>query len=150
MARRPATHDLITSKKAPKPVGPYAHAVRVQNPGAMLFVSGQLPIEVPSGQVFKGDVGRQAQIALTHVRNIVADAGFSMDEVVKVTIYLTDMDKYDAVNQAYQKMFVGMNMPSRSVVQVAALPKGVDVEVEALAMKQAKSADELFTDADFR
>lgn len=149
MARRNAVHDMITSRKAPKPLGPYSHAVRVQHPGEMLFVSGQIPIEVPSGNVFKGDIKRQAEIALTHVKSIVLDAKFTMDEVVKCTIYMTDLGHFDAVNTVYQKMFVGQTLPARAAVQVAALPKGVDIEVDAIAVKKGTSPDDMFRDEDF-
>ncbi|MBI5509702.1 MAG: deaminase [Deltaproteobacteria bacterium] len=150
MARRPPVHEMITSKKAPKPVGPYSHAIRVKQPGEMLFVSGQIPIEVPSGNVFTGDIKRQAEIALTHVKSIVMDAGFSVDEVVKCSIFLTDLKNFEAVNEVYQRMFVGQMLPARAVVQVSGLPKGVGVEVEAIAIKKAAAADELFKDEDFR
>src|SRR5262245_41893391 len=125
MARRPPVHDMVNSKKAPRPVGPYTHAIRVMTPGAMLFVSGQIPIEVPSGNVFRGDIKKQAELALMHVKNIVMDAGFTVDEIVKATIYLTDLKNYDAVNTVYQNMFVGQTLPARAVVQVSALPKEV-------------------------
>ena len=150
MARRPGIHEMISSKKAPKPVGPYSHAIRVKNPGEMLFVSGQIPIEVPSGDVFKGDVKRQAELALSHLKNIILDAKFTMDEVVKCTIYLTDLKHFEAVNEVYQRMFVGQTLPARAVVQVAALPKGVDVEVDGIAVKAGTAADDLFTDADLK
>jgi 2-iminobutanoate/2-iminopropanoate deaminase len=149
MARRPAVHDMITSRKAPKPVGPYSHAVRVQHPGEMLFVSGQIPIEVPSGNVFRGDIKRQAELAFTHLKNIILDAKFSMDEVVKCTIFMTDLGQFEAVNTVYQKMFVGQTLPARAAVQVAALPKGVGIEVEAIAVKKGTSPDEIFKDEDF-
>jgi 2-iminobutanoate/2-iminopropanoate deaminase len=148
MARRHAVHDMITSRKAPKPVGPYSHAVRVQHPGEMLFVSGQIPIELPSGNVFKGDIKRQAELAFTHLKNIILDAGFSMDEVVKCTIFMTDLAHFEAVNTVYQKMFVGQTLPARAAVQVAGLPKGVGIEVEAIAVKKGTSPDELFEDGD--
>jgi 2-iminobutanoate/2-iminopropanoate deaminase len=149
MARRPAAHEMVTSKKAPKPVGPYSQAVRIRNPGEMLFVSGQIPIEVPSGNVFKGDVKRQAEIALDHLRNIVQDAGFTMDEVVKCTVYLTDLKNFETINQVYQRYFVGQNLPARAVLQVAALPREVGVEIEAIAVKRAAATDEVFKDEDF-
>lgn len=139
MARRPALHDMITSRKAPKPVGPYSHAVRINAPGAMLYVSGQIPIETPSGNVFTGDIKRQAEIAFNHLRNIVLDGGFQMDEVVKVHIYLTDMKNFDAINEVYQKLFVGKTLPARLVVQVAGLPKGVGVEADCIAIKKAEA-----------
>jgi 2-iminobutanoate/2-iminopropanoate deaminase len=146
MAIRPGIHQMITSRKAPKPVGPYSHAVHVKQPGAMLFVSGQIPIEVPSGTVFKGDIKRQAEIAFGHLKNIVLDAGFSIEEVVKVTIYLTDMKNFEAVNAVYQKLFVGGTYPARAVVEVSALPKEVGVEVEAIAVKKGAAPEDLFGD----
>ncbi len=145
MARRPAVHEMITSRKAPKPIGPYSHAIRVKQPGPMLFVSGQIPIEVPSGNVFLGDVKRQAEIALANLKAIVLDAGFVVDEIVKCTIFLTDLENFEAVNEVYAKMFVGQTLPARAVVQVAALPKGVGVEVECIACKSAP-ADDLLAD----
>lgn len=145
MAKRPSIHEMITSRKAPKPVGPYSQAIRTRNPGEILYVSGQIPIEVPSGNVFRGEIKKQAEIALTHVRNIVQDAGFTMDDVVKVTIFITDMKQFDAVNEVYTKFFVGQMLPARAVVGVQALPKDVNVEVEAVAVKKGMSAmDELF------
>ena len=140
MARRPSVHDMIVSRKAPKPVGPYSQAVRVNAPGAMLFVSGQIPIELPQGAVFTGDIKRQAELALTHLKNIILDAGFTMDEVVKCQIYLTDLKHFDTVNEVYRRLFVGQTLPARAVVQVAGLPKGVGVEADAVAVKKASEA----------
>ena len=144
MVRRPAVHEMVVSKKAPKPVGPYSQAIKIKQPGEMLFVSGQIPIEVPSGNVFRGDIKRQAELVFGHVRSVVQDAGFQMDEVVKVSIFLTDLKNFDAVNDVYTKMFVGQMLPARAVVQVAALPKEVGIEVECVAVKRGMSADELF------
>ena len=149
MARRPAIHKQIQCRKAPKPVGAYSQAVLIEQPGATLFVSGQIPIEVPSGNVFTGDIKRQADIAFSHLRNIVQDAGFQMDEIVKVTIFLTDLKNFEAVNSVYQKFFVGGALPARAAVEVAGLPKGVGIEVECIAMKKGKSPDELFGDDPF-
>ena len=129
MARRPPIHKQITSRKAPKPVGAYSQAVLIEQPGATLFVSGQIPIEVPSGNVFTGDIKRQAELAFGHVRSIVQDAGFEMDEVVKCSIFLTDLNHFEAGNQVYQTFFVGGSLPARAVVEVSGLPKGVGVEV---------------------
>ncbi|MBC7793191.1 MAG: hypothetical protein H7Z43_05760 [Clostridia bacterium] len=149
MARRPPTHEMVSSRKAPKPVGPYSQAVRAKSPGEILYVSGQIPIEVPSGNIFRGEIKKQAEIALTHVRNIVQDAGYVMDDVVKVTIYLTDMGQFDAVNEVYAKFFVGAMMPARATVGVVALPNEVNIEIEAIAVKKGQSAmDELFGDED--
>ena len=150
MARRSAIHKQIQSRKAPKPVGAYSQAVLVEQPGATLFVSGQIPIEVPSGNVFTGDIKRQADIAFNHLKNIVLDAGFQMDEIVKVTIFLTDLKNFEAVNSVYQKFFVGGALPARAAVEVAGLPKGVSIEVECIAMKKGQNPDELFGEAAFR
>ena len=149
MARRPPIHKQITSRKAPKPVGAYSQAVLIEQPGATLFVSGQIPIEVPSGNVFTGDIKRQAELAFGHVRSIVQDAGFEMDEIVKCSIFLTDLNHFEAVNQVYQTFFVGGSLPARAVVEVSGLPKGVGVEVEAIAMKKGQSADDLFGEPGF-
>ncbi len=143
MARRDAIHQMVSSKKAPKPVGAYSQAIRVKQAGEMLFVSGQIPIEVPSGKVFLGDIKKQAEIAFAHVKNIVEDSGFTMDEVVKITIYLTNLDNFDAVNGVYQKFLVSQNLPARAVVEVSKLPKGVDIEVDAIAVKKGMSAEDL-------
>ena len=144
MARRDAVHKQILSRRAPKPVGPYVHAVRVESPGATLFVSGQIPIELPSGKVFTGDIRKQAELALTHLKNIVLDADFTMDEVVKCTIFLTNMDDFATVNEVYQTFFTGRALPARAAVEVSRLPKDVNIEVECIAMKQSASSDNLF------
>ena len=147
MAKRPSIHEIVSSRKAPKPVGPYSQAIRTKAPGEILYVSGQIPIEVPSGNVFRGDIKKQADLALNNVRNIVQDAGFTMDDVVKVTIFLTDMKQFDVVNEVYAKFFVGAMLPARAVVGVVGLPKDVNIEIEAVAVKKGQSAmDELFGD----
>ncbi|MEO1481078.1 MAG: Rid family detoxifying hydrolase [Myxococcota bacterium] len=143
MARRDAIHEMVSSRKAPKPVGAYSQAIKVKQAGEMLFVSGQIPIEVPSGKVFRGDIKRQAEIAFGHVKNIVEDAGFAMDEVVKVTIFLTNLEHFEQVNTVYQKLLVGQSLPARAVVEVSKLPKEVDIEVECVAVKKGKSAEDL-------
>ena len=135
MARRNAIHEKITCKKAPMPVGPYAQAVRVVQPGEMVFVSGQIPIEVPSGQVFRGDIQRQTEIAMNHLKNILSEAGFSMDELVKCSIFVRDMNDFAAINEIYQGFFTGQSLPARAVVEVSGLPKDVGVEIEGIAMK---------------
>ena len=151
MARRGPIHQQVSSRKAPKPVGAYSQAVLVESPGATLYVSGQIPIEVPSGNVFTGDIKRQAEIAFNHLRNIVQDAGFHLDEVLKCTIFLTNMDDFQTVNEVYSRFFVGGSLPARAAVEVSGLPKGGGVEVEAIAVKKAQVSDDAFADmAGFR
>ena len=140
MVRRPPVHHMVTSRKAPKPVGPYSQAILVAAAGEMLFVSGQIPLQMPHGALFTGPIKQQAELVFTHIKNIVLDAGFNMDEVVKCTVYLTDMKNFDAVNEVYQRLFVSLTLPARAVIEVAGLPKGVGVEADAIAIKKASAA----------
>ena len=129
----------VMSKRAPKAIGPYSVAVTAEC-NQMLYVSGQIPIEVPSGNVFTGDIKRQAEIAMTNLRSIIQDAQFQMQDVVKCTIYLTNMAHFEVVNEVYSKYFVAHVFPARAVVGVSALPKGVGVEIEAIAVKKVEAA----------
>jgi 2-iminobutanoate/2-iminopropanoate deaminase len=140
MARRPAVHEMMTSRKVPKPTGPYPHGVRVTEPGRMLFVSGQIPVQPPMGVVFTGEIRKQAELAFANMRHIVMDAGFSLDELVAVRIYVTDLKHIERIDDEYKKLFNSQAMPARTLVQVAALPKGVGIEVEAQAIKHAQAA----------
>jgi 2-iminobutanoate/2-iminopropanoate deaminase len=140
MARRPAVHEMITSRKVPKPTGPYPHGVRVSEPGRMLFVSGQLPAQTPNGAMFTGEIRKQAEIAIGNVRNIILDAGFTMDEVVQVRIYVTDLKHFERVDDVYQKQFGSQALPARSLVQVAKLPQEAGILVEAQAVKRGEPA----------
>ena len=111
--------------------------MRLTQPGEMLFVSAQAPQEVPQGQLFLGPVGRQAELVFGHIRNLVQDARLNLSEVVQVTIYLTDLKNETAVNQAYQKLFVGLTPPARVLVEVAGLRGGAGIEASAIAIRQA-------------
>ena len=138
MASHPTSIEMITSNHAPKPIGPYSHAIRVPKAGPMLFVSGQIPIDAATGKLITGDVRTQAEVAMANLKSIIVDAGFSIDDVAKCTIFLTDMKDFDVVNQVYGDVFSGKTLPARAVVQVAGLPKGVDVEIECVAVKTAE------------
>lgn len=140
MARRPAVHEMMLSRKVPKVTGPYPHGVRVTDPGRMLFVSGQIPVQPPQGAVFTGEIRKQAELAFANMRNIVIDAGFTMDELVAVRIYVTDLKHSDRIDDEYKKLFNSQAMPARTLVGVSALPKGVGIEVEAQAIKRAEAA----------
>ena len=141
MANRPSIHEAVVSRKVPRPVGPGPHAIRVEVPGESLFVSGMLPQDA-MGKMVTAEIKKQAELALGHVRNVVVDAKFSMDDLVRCTIYLTDINDAEAVDQVYQKMFVGQMLPARTVIQVAALPKGAHIQVDAIAVKRGKSVEE--------
>lgn len=129
----------VISKRAPKAVGNYSAAVTAEC-NQVLYVSGQIPIEMPKGTVFTGDIKKQAEIVMTNLKNTVLDARFQMEDLVKCTIYLTNMEHYEAVNEVYGKFFISKVFPARAVIGVAALPKGVGVEIEAVAVKKIETA----------
>jgi len=120
----------VTTDKAPRPVAPYSQGVIA---GCFLFVSGQIPIDPSTGELVRGDFKEAARRALENVKAIVEAAGASMRDVVKVTVFLRDISKFPEFNEVYREFFPGEPYPARSAVQVAALPLGADVEVEAIA-----------------
>jgi 2-iminobutanoate/2-iminopropanoate deaminase len=109
--------------------GPYSHAVRV---GDFVFVAGQLPIDPLSGEVSGEDVAAQARCCLDNLETVLDAAGAAMSDVVKTTIYVTDIGQFDAVNTVYAERFE-KPYPARATIQVAALPKEVLVEIDAVA-----------------
>ncbi len=125
----------ITSPKAPTPVGPYVHAVKLDRPNTMLFVSGQIPLDTATGTIVEGGTAAQAKCALTQLKNIVEEAGLAMNDVVKCTIFMTDLNDSSIVNEIYGQFFTGPHYPARAAVQVSRLPKDVNVEIEAIAIK---------------
>src|SRR5262245_55030584 len=100
VAPRSNNVKAVVSKRAPKAVGNYSTAI-LADVSQMLCVSGQIPIEMPKGTVFTGDIKRQAELAMTNLQNIIRDAGFHMEDIVKTTIYITNMENYEAVNEIY-------------------------------------------------
>lgn len=120
---------VIETNNAPKPVGPYSQAVRV---GSLLFCSGQIAIDPKTNQVMKGSVNEQAKLVMENIKAVLAEAGGSFENVIKTTIYLKKMDDFAQVNEVYGSYFKAP-YPARSTVEVSALPKGVDVEIEVTA-----------------
>ena len=120
----------VATDKAPAAVGPYSQAV-VAN--GFVFASGQIAIDPATGQVCTADLRTQARRVLENLRAVLEAAGSSMDRVVKATVFLTSIDDYAAVNEVYAEYF-GDVCPARAAVAVAALPKGVAVEIEATAV----------------
>jgi len=118
----------IATSAAPQAIGPYSQAIRA---GEWLFVSGQIPLP-PDGGPIPQKFAAQARQALANLKAIVEAAGGQLARVVKVTVYLTDMGQFATFNEVYAEVF-GSHRPARAVVQVAALPRGVQVEVEAVA-----------------
>jgi len=122
--------EAIRSGSAPAPVGPYSQAVRA---GCFVFVSGQIPLDPSTGRLVEGGFRERARRALSNVMAVLEAAGLGPESVVKVTVYLTDIARFKEFNEVYQEFFRGPVYPARAVVQVAALPLGADVEVEAVA-----------------
>ena len=120
---------IIQTDNAPKAVGPYSQAVRV---GDLLFCSGQIPIDPKNQEVFLGDIKIQTEMVLSNIEGLLRSTGLNFSDIVKSTIFLTSMADFAAVNEVYAKRFVS-EPPARSTVQVAALPKGVNVEIEVIA-----------------
>jgi 2-iminobutanoate/2-iminopropanoate deaminase len=122
---------VILTQDAPAPIGPYSQAIETGN---MLFCSGQIPLDPKTNQVFTGDVKGQAELVMKNVEAVLTAAGYSFNSVVKTTIFLTNMGDFQTVNEVYGRFFKEQP-PARSTVQVAALPKGVNVEIEVIATK---------------
>lgn len=120
--------EAVATDKAPKAIGPYSQAVRS---GREVFVSGQIPL-APAGTVVPGGVAEQTEQCLLNVRAILEAAGLSMQDVIKTTVYMTDLGQFAAMNEVYARHFRAP-YPARATVEVRALPKGVAVEIDALA-----------------
>jgi 2-iminobutanoate/2-iminopropanoate deaminase len=123
--------NAIRSQRAPAPIGPYSQAIRA---GDFLFLSGQIPLSPASGDVVGTTASEQSEQILSNLSAILEAAGASVADVVKTTIFLVDLSDFAAVNEAYGKFFGRCGPPpARSTVQVSALPRGVRVEIEAVA-----------------
>ena len=120
---------VIRTDAAPAAIGPYSQGIVAGN---LLFVSGQIPLDPATGQVVPGDVTVQTERVLRNLTAVLASAGASWSDVVKTTVYLQDMADFPKVNEVYGRM-IGDARPARSTVQVAGLPRGVLVEIEAVA-----------------
>ena len=118
----------ITSTGAPAAIGPYSQAVRA---GGLLFVSGQVPIDPETGELIRGDVTAQTHRALRSLDAIVRAGGATLDDVVKTTVYLADMNDFVAMNRAYATWFSDP-APARAAVEVARLPKDAQIEIDAI------------------
>jgi 2-iminobutanoate/2-iminopropanoate deaminase len=115
--------------KAPKPVGPYSQIVQA---GAFLFLAGQIPL-TPEGKMNEGDVVAQARQVLDNLKAVLQQAGADMNRIVKTTIFLADLGDFETVNKVYAEYFQEP-YPARSTVQVAKLPKGARLEIDAIAI----------------
>lgn len=121
---------VIATTKAPGAIGPYSQAI---DTGSFVFASGQIPINPATGEIPEGIIAQTEQ-ALANVKAILAEAGLTVDNVVKTTVFLADMTEFGAMNEVYAKNFTEP-FPARSAVAVKDLPKGVRVEVEVIACR---------------
>lgn len=124
-----ATKQIIKPKDSPAAVGPYNHAVRV---GDLLFTAGQIPLDPATGNLVNGDIKAQTERVLQNLQAILEDQHLTFANVVKSTVFLTNLGDFAAMNEVYAKHFTE-NYPARSTIQVSALPKGASVEIEVVA-----------------
>jgi 2-iminobutanoate/2-iminopropanoate deaminase len=120
---------IIKPAKSPPAIGPYNHGIRV---GDLLFCAGQIPIIPESGQMIAGDIRAQTERVLENVKAILDDQKLTFANVVKTTVFLTNLADFPTMNEVYGKYFPS-DFPARSTVQVAALPRGANVEIEVIA-----------------
>src|SRR6185369_8012741 len=124
--------EIVSTDKAPSAIGPYSQGVRVDG---FIFFSGQIPSDPSSGEVVKGDISIQAEQVMQNIEALLEVSGIGFDNVVKSTIFLTNLADFGIVNDIYGRRFT-TSYPARSTVQVSALPKGVDIEIEVVAISR--------------
>ena len=121
--------NAISTKKAPAAIGPYSQAIRVGN---IVYTSGQIPLDPATGAFVEGGIKEQTRQALTNIKAILEEAGTSMDNVVKTTVFMANMDDFAGMNAVYAEFFTEP-YPARSAVAVKSLPKGALIEIEVIA-----------------
>jgi 2-iminobutanoate/2-iminopropanoate deaminase len=122
---------IINTNNAPAPIGPYNQAVITGN---LIFVSGQIPMDAATGEIISSDVKAETKKVMENIGAILSEAGSDFDQIIKTSIFLTDMQSFTQVNEVYGSYFTA-NFPARETVQVSALPKGVNVEISVIALK---------------
>jgi 2-iminobutanoate/2-iminopropanoate deaminase len=122
--------SIVLTTDAPAPIGPYSQAIKSGN---MLFCSGQIPLDPTTGEMKNGSIEEETRQVLTNLSSVVSAGGASLSDVVKTTIFLTDLGNFAKVNAIYDEFF-GTSKPARSTVQVSALPKGANIEIECIAI----------------
>lgn len=124
----------ITAAGAPPAIGPYSHAVLadLRSVGGLLFCSGQIPLDPATGELVGASAAEQANRCLENLRAVCEAAGATLAQAVRVTVYMTDLSQFAAVNEVYASFFAGDDPPARVTVGVARLPKGAQVEIDAI------------------
>lgn len=120
----------VATNRGPSAIGPYSQAIVA---GELVFVSGQIPLDPATGKLVGGSISAQTERVMLNLKGILEAAGSSLDRVVKTTVFLTDLDDFEEMNRTYGLWFVS-EPPARATVQVARLPKGVAVEIDAIAV----------------
>ncbi len=121
--------NVIFTDKAPKAIGPYSQAIEING---MLFVSGQIPIDPSTSKIVEGGIREQTEQVMKNIGSILAEAGYSFDDVVKSTCLLSDMDNFAVMNEVYGRYY-SENSPARAAYAVVKLPLGALVEIETIA-----------------
>jgi len=122
----------VTAEEAPAAIGPYSHAIFINN---LLFLSGQLPVDPECGEIMSNDFKEQTMQAMENIKTILNELNMIFEDLIKVTIYTTNLEKIDVINDAYGKYFSNIP-PARSCVEVNKLPKGALIEIEAIACRE--------------
>ena len=122
--------EIIATEDAPRAIGPYSQAVRAGN---FVFASGQIPIDPATGEFVPGGIAEQTEQVLKNLTALFAAAGVGLDQIVKTTVFLADMNDFTAMNEVYGKFF-SEAPPARATVQAARLPRDAKVEIEAIAV----------------
>jgi len=122
--------NIIATDSAPRAIGPYSQAVRAGN---LVFASGQIPIDPATGQFVPGGIAEQTEQVLRNLTAVFEAAGVGMDQVIKTTVFLADMDDFNAMNEVYGRFFAA-EPPARATVAAARLPRDARVEIEAIAV----------------
>ena len=124
--------EIVATSRAPQAIGPYSQAVRAGN---LVFASGQIPIDPATKEFVAGGVAEQTEQVLKNLKAVFEAAGIGLDQIVKTTVFLADMNDFTAMNEVYGKYFAE-NPPARATVQAARLPRDAKVEIEAIAVTE--------------
>ena len=127
--------QIIATDRAPRAIGPYSQAVRAGN---LVFASGQIPIDPATGEFVAGGVAEQTDQVLRNLTSVFAAAGVELNQIVKTTVFLADMEDFAAMNEVYGRFF-GAQPPARATVQAARLPRDARVEIEAIAVSEPRA-----------
>jgi 2-iminobutanoate/2-iminopropanoate deaminase len=122
--------EIIFTPRAPKPIGPYSQAIKSYN---LLFVSGQIPLDPATNEVVKGGIQDQTRQVIENMKAVLTQAGSSLADVVKTTLFITRMENFSEINEVYAQYF-DASCPARSCVEVSQLPRGVAIEIEGIAI----------------